>query len=478
MDFITSVRSWWIDLKLKTKLTVAFLSIVILAIVILSSTVGYSTKLFFNNYLYNQNLYKAIQIRDYLASFYAYNNFSWEGVERLYFVPPQHMQGQGLGQGRGLEKGKDSRDRIILLDVRDTVLADSEDELAIGEKAPKLEYKTEADIVVNKTKVGKVLYGFTPPPGVVTLEERFSQSVFHAVILAGLGTGLMALALGLYFSRQISVPLVSLANGAQKLAGKDFKYRLHMEGNDEVGLLASSFNTLAEALEKNEQVRNNLVADVAHELRTPVTILRGNLESLQAGVIEPTTENIASLHDEVLRLSRLVNDLQELTLAEAGRLPLNYFPVSSLELVKKVVQSFKGTASAKGIQLNLSLPEKDNILELDEDRMFQVLSNLMSNAIRHTPENKTISISLTEQSGLLQIAITDHGPGISPEDIPFIFDRFYRGSKSRNRADGGAGLGLAISKSLVEAHGGRIELDCPVEGGTRFRVILPLKVPN
>lgn len=467
MGLLISLKLKWINLKLKSKLTIAFLSLVVIAILILSAAIGYSTKIFFNEYLYNQSTVKAVQWRDYLASYYTWNNLSWDGVQKL-FNEPQHFP------GRGRERGRIERDRIIMLDSSGKVLADSEDQLTIGNNPPRLDHKTEVDILVNNQKVGMVLIGITPPPGVITLEERFFHSVLNAIILAGLGTGLVAIILGLYYSRRISVPLVSLADGAQKLAGKDFKYRFHVPGNDEVSLLAHSLNTMAEALEKNEQIRNNLVADVAHELRTPITILRGNLESLQAGVIEPSMENIASLHDEVLRLSRLVEDLQELTLAEAGKLLLHYRTVNCIDLVRKVVHNFKGPASAKEIQITLTVPEQESIVEIDEDRVIQVLANLMTNAVRHTPQGQSINVTLFEKNdNFICIEIKDSGPGISSQDRLFIFDRFYCGSKSRNRSEGGTGLGLAIAKSLVQAHGGKIEVDCPASGGTVFQVYFP-----
>lgn len=194
-------------------------------------------------------------------------------------------------------------DRIILLNAQGTVVADSDGNKTIGNASPQLDNQNITEIYVENKFVGKVILGGNPPPGMVTLEQRFFQSVINATIIASIIAILLAVSLALQFSRRISIPLVSLTEAARKLAEKDFKYRLFISAQDEIGVLAKAFNTMAEAIEKNELVRNHLVADVAHELRTPITILRGNLESLQAGVLEPSQENLYLTINRLILLS-------------------------------------------------------------------------------------------------------------------------------------------------------------------------------
>lgn len=466
MSALAFFRTKWTDSELQTKLILTFLLVVATGIIVVTGVISYSTKIFFNEYVQQNIGLRATHWRGSFESYYIKNNRSWSGVQKLLNEETSH-------QHRGFRRGMMPVERVILTDENSIVLADS-DGTGLGQKPPKLSRKNETVIDIDGKIVGKVILGMSPPPGVISLEQRFFESVIGATMLACVIAAILAVSLAVYFSRRISIPLVSLTEAANRLTGKDFKYRLLIPSKDEIGALANAFNIMAETIDKNEQIRNHLIADVAHELRTPITIIRGNLESLQAGVLEPSQEVIVSMHDELLRLSRLINDLQEISLAESGKLLLNRKKTSANELVRKVASSFKVSASGKAIKININLPEKEHLVDIDEDRVVQVLSNILSNAIRHTPNGEKIDILLEEkEEDLICFSVADSGQGIKVEDIPYIFERFYRGSKSRNRIDGGTGLGLAIAKSLTEAHGGRIAVDCPPTGGSIFTVCLP-----
>lgn len=232
---------------------------------------------------------------------------------------------------------------------------------------------------------------------------------------------------------------------------------------------------MAESIEKNEKLRSNLVADVSHELRTPLTILRGNFEALQAGKIEATPELISSLCDEVLRLGRLVSDLEAINLAEAGKLPLHCRDVDIGDLLSHVAAAFQHEASERKIIFILKVEEDLKNWNLDEDRITQVVINLLANAFKFTPDNGEIKLQAREENKNLVIEVQDSGPGIPEKDLPFIFERFYKSSKGRGD---GSGLGLSIAKSFVEAHGGKINAyNCP-EGGSIFSVTLPSASPD
>lgn len=466
MSVFAFFKMKWTDSKLHTKLVLAFLLVVATGIIVVTGVISYSTEIFFNEYVRQNIGLRAAHWSSSFESYYIKNNRSWSGVQKL-------LNEENSYQRRGFRKGMMPVERVILTDENGIVLADS-DGTGIGQKPPKLTRKSEAVIDIDGKTVGKVILGMSPPPGVVSLEQRFFESVIGATVLACLIAAILAVSLAVYFSRRISIPLVSLTEAAKRLTDKDFKYRLLIPSKDEIGVLANAFNIMADAIDKNEQIRNHLLADVAHELRTPITIIRSNLEALQAGVIEPSQEVIVSLHDEVLRLSRLINDLQEISLAESGKLSLSCKMTNTNELLRKVVNIFKFSASDKEIEINLNLPEAEYLLNIDEDRIFQVLSNIISNAIRHTPVGEKIYISLEEKEvNLICFSVADRGKGINVKDMPYIFERFYRGSKSRNRIEGGTGLGLAIAKSLTEAHGGEIMVQCPSAGGSIFTVCLP-----
>lgn len=466
MFISAGVKTKLADSKLQTKLVLAFLLVVATGILVVTGVISYSTKVFFNEYVHQNIGFRAAHWSNSFESYYTKNNRSWKGVQKF-------LSEQTALQHQGFRRGMMPVERVVLTDNKSVVLADS-DGTGLGKKTPRLTRQTEASIEVDGRIVGKVILGMSPPLGVTSLEQRFFESVIGATVLACLIAAIFAVSLAIHFSRRISIPLVSLIEAVKKLTEKDFKYRLFMPSKDEIGTLANAFNTMADAIDKNEQIRNHLIADVAHELRTPITIIRGNLESIQAGVLEPSQEVIVSMHDELLRLSRLINDLQEISLAESGKLLLRCKMTNVNELLRKVVNSFRVSASDKEIEINLKLPEKEYLLDIDEDRVVQVLSNIISNAIRHTPTGEKINISLEEkEENLICFSVTDSGKGINVEDMPYIFERFYRGSRSRNRADGGTGLGLAIAKSLTEAHGGEIMVHCPPIGGSVFTVCLP-----
>ncbi len=243
---------------------------------------------------------------------------------------------------------------------------------------------------------------------------------------------------------------------------------------DEWRELGEAFNEMAGQLAKNEEVRQALVADVAHELRTPLTILQGELESIQEGVTQPNEEVILKLTDEVYRLKRLVNDLQQLSLAEAGKLPLHKQPVQIKELIQRISENFHWLADEKQITLRYDGIPEDVWIELDRDRITQVVVNLVGNALRHTPQHGLVAITGYEEDDCFIFRVSDNGPGIPKDVLPFIFERFYKRDPSRSRSESGTGLGLSIAKGYVEAHGGSITVASEINKGTTFTVILPI----
>jgi len=274
-------------------------------------------------------------------------------------------------------------------------------------------------------------------------------------------------------------PLQQLFNAINAVEEGDLSVRVPENNSDMFSDLIKRFNKMVGELERAEQQRRNLTADIAHELRTPLHIIQGNLEGILDGVYQPTSEHINNTLDETRLLTRLVNDLQTLSLAETGQLPLHPTRFLLADLMQDLTSSFSSQAASLGIDLKTRLADPNQKLTADYDRLNQVLSNLIANALRHTPRGGTVSVhaqSIEKHTGnsnfKLQIIIRDTGSGIPAEDLPFIFDRFWRGDKSRSERTQ-SGLGLAIAKQLLHAHGGTIDVESEPGKGTTFTIELP-----
>ncbi len=302
----------------------------------------------------------------------------------------------------------------------------------------------------------------------------FLDPINRSLALAVLIAGLVALALTLILSSAVLKPVKALTLAARRMEQGDLSQRVNIKKTDEIGGLAHAFNIMAESLGQAGQLQRNLVSDVAHELRTPLTNIRGYLEALQDQVIKPDTMVIASLHEETMLLSRLVTDLQDLTLAEAGQLHLQCIPVALEDIITNAVNSLLLQAREKNLVMRVNVPADLPLVEADPQRVRQILLNLLSNAIRHTPSKGEVHVIVRAVQQVVEVRVQDTGEGIAAEHLPSLFKRFYRADPSRTRATGGTGLGLAIVEQLVHAHGGRILVESQVGQGTCFLFTLPV----
>ncbi len=316
-------------------------------------------------------------------------------------------------------------------------------------------------------------------PGSGALDAEFSNfraGFFEALAWAALAALSVALVVSLFISRSLSAPIRAMTRASRRVAEGHYSERVPAGGRDELGQLAGSFNTMAEKLEQVETMRRRLIGDVAHELRTPLTAIKGSMEGLVDGILPATPDTFEQVAAEAERLNHLVDDLQELSRVESGAFTLDLGPVSLPELAETARKRLAAPYAAKGVSLTLDLPAALLPLRADTDRLLQVLTNLLNNALQYTPAGGSVTLSAEVRGREMLVRVSDTGIGIPPEHLPRIFDRFYRVDKSRSRqTGGGSGVGLTICKYLVEAHGGRIWAESPGEGqGSAFFFTIPL----
>jgi signal transduction histidine kinase len=420
------------------------------------------------------------RVQSELYRYYVFNG-SWYGIQSLV-----------------VQWGNLYSRRIVLTDNENTVLADSDTALLGGKFTKDSIKNATVEITIpapNQLTTGFLTTGENPSQiNIVTVNSIGTLHIVHGAfpdismtalqitydtigrffIRGGLVAIGIAIILTYFLSRRILSPVRALTSAARQFGKGDFTRRVIYEGKGEIGELAHSFNSMAENLEKNEQLRRNMVADVAHELRTPISNLKGYLEAISDGIVKPDEATIHSLNEEASSLSHLVTDLQELTLADAGTLKIIVQPEDISHLVKETVIAIQAKAVNKELSVAASLPDNLPIVDIDAHRIKQVLNNLLDNAIAHTGKGGKINVTSRQQGDKLYISVIDTGEGIPPKDLPMIFERFYRVDKSRTRATGGSGLGLTIAKRLVEAHGGTIEVTSQLGKGSTFTFSVPI----
>ncbi|MBI2908573.1 MAG: HAMP domain-containing protein [Chloroflexi bacterium] len=429
-----------------------------------------------------------------------------QGRSRYEFVLGRYYSDQGSWEGvQSLvdRMGEISGDQIVLLDSDGAVIADSARRL-LGRQAepgwvggpipvfklvPPPGFDSSADDALPVKPPPPVIRGARPgapkvpgelvgtifvnPLAAQTIDSSFLDAVNRWLLVSTAAAGALALLLTLVVSRRILGPIESLTAAARRMEGGDLSSRVAVKGKDEIGALGHAFNTMAESLARNERLRRNMVSDVAHELRTPLTNIRGYVEGLRDGVLQPGRETLDIVFEEAQLLGRLIDDLQELALAEAGQLRLERQPASLNDIVELAVAAIRPQSASKGLHMEIDLMTGLPAANVDAERIGQVLRNLLNNAAAYTPPGGTVAVSTRQAEGSLEVSVEDAGAGIAPEDLPYVFERFYRSDRSRSRATGGAGLGLTIARRLVEAHGGEIRVHSQLGRGTTFTFTLP-----
>lgn len=455
------MRALWQRIPFTYQLLGAFAVATICAITIVYAFADWSIQERFRTYRVRAATLQARPLQRFLTSYY-HRFGSWEGLSEL--LNPQLQELPPLEQP------------LIIADAMGVVFISSDPKL-LGRKLSERDLASGVPIRVGAERVGTLIMAI--PAGTFSpLEQEFSQSIHDSIVLAGGVALVIALGLGILFVRRLARPLGELRRAAEQISQGKLEPRVTITSSDELGRLGETFNQMAESLQRSEQLRRQLILDIAHELRNPLMIQQSHLELLLDNVVPPTPQQLQTIYEQNLLLGRLVRDLQLLALADAGELQIVRTPTSLRELLHGIVAQVQPTISEKRLKLEAEIADDLPTLAIDPQRIEQVLLNILDNACRYTPPGGTIRLSARTENSSVHVSVRDEGPGIAPEDLSHIFERFYRGDKSRTRASGGTGLGLAIAKALIEAHGGQIWAENAPQGGACFHFTLPYQTVN
>lgn len=451
--------------SLAFKLTLAFLLVGLIGAALTPALAGLVTQLRFEQFIRERDRTSFVTP---LAEYYRVTG-SWRGVEAVFSYRPMMM-----GPGPGAGQGRHERRRVfMLLDAEDRPVYSQGDERAIADLLADGQ-ALDVPIQVDDRAVGRLIlepFFMRPQPG--TPEADFQASIWRLIGLSAVGAAGLALVLGAWLARTLARPIHDLTTATQALARGELGQQVAVRANDEIGQLAQAFNQMSADLARASRLRRQMTADIAHELRTPLSLILGYTESLSDGKLPADQATFDLMHDEARHLSRLVEDLRLLSLAEAGELPLVCQPFEPRALLERVALVHAPEAQRCGVVIVVDDGPTTPNIHVDAGRMAQVLDNLMSNALRHTAGGGRIALAAEGADRAVHIRVTDTGSGIDRGDLPHVFDRFYRADKARQRTGAESGLGLAIAKSIVEAHGGTISVDSTVGQGTTFTITLP-----
>jgi two-component system OmpR family sensor kinase/two-component system sensor histidine kinase BaeS len=464
--------------RLWVRLTLAFAAVIFVAVGVISVLVNQITGTEFRQYVTHSGMRASGSGIQQLAAYYEQSG-NWEGVETLLGdgVTVAGMGGMTVFRMPRRPGTPGAKLDVLLADADGRVVYDSAG-VAEGQRLDSRE-KSRALSISSLEGEDVIGYLLLSMPGRADwlggLEEQFLWRVRRILFLGtalAAGVGLIA---GAVLSRGLTAPLQRLASAARAVAGRDFSRRVRVEGSAEVAEVAQAFNEMTAALEQSERQRRSLVADVAHELRTPLSVLQGNLQAILDDVYALDKAEISRLYDETRLLSRLVDDLRELALADAGQLHLNLRPTDAGRVIQQAQEGFAPFAESRKVDLSTQLADDLPAVVADADRLAQILRNLLANALRHTPGGGSVAVGAVPRSGHLEVFVQDTGEGIAPQDLPHVFERFWRADSSRARsaATGNTGLGLSVAQSLVEAQRGRIWVESTPGQGTRFTFTLP-----
>lgn len=462
--------------RLWVQLTLAFTLVVLVAVGAIAVLIIQTTNTQFRQYITHSGMRASGSGLQQLLAYYEAQG-SWEDVETLL--------GQGVSvSGPGgiplpeVVRRPDQAGRLLdvtLADASGRIVYDSAGEME-GKKL-KSGQISQALAITNSNDgepIGYLLLSFpTNRDGMGALEQRFLDRMQRILTIGAILASGVGLALGAFLSRGLTAPLQRLAAAARAVAGGNLEHRVETEGSAEIVEVAQAFNEMTGALSESERQRQNMVADVAHELRAPLAVLQGNLRAILDGVYPANEVEISHLYDETRLLSRLVDDLRELALGDAGQLHLYLRPTDIGPIIASTLESLALAAEAEQVMLDPWIGKDLPSVQADPDRVAQILRNLLVNAVRHTPPGGSVTVTAEATADAVQVAVSDTGEGINPGDLPHVFERFWRADRARTRT-GSSGLGLSVAQTLIKAQGGRMWAESTPGEGSTFRFTLPL----
>ncbi|MCR5863698.1 sensor histidine kinase efflux regulator BaeS [Aquincola sp. J276] len=464
-------------ISITARLFLAVLAIAAFAVLAMGMAAHFSYTRGFIGYLNEQAMLRMEAAVPRLARAYAANG-SWGFVQgnrpewfRILRVPADAASvpaGAAPSGGRAPPQVSDLTGALLRF-----TLLDDQERFVVGYGAVDGD-SVRREIVVGGERVGWLLMApFQTVSG--GGDQRFERHQIRASWAIGAVCVLLSAVIALWVARRLLRPVRSVAQATHRLAAGEYGSRVQVESDDEVGQLARDFNTLADTLERNERMRRDFLADVSHELRTPLGVLHGELEAIEDGVHAMSPATVKSLQAEVATMNKLVSDLYDLSLADVGALTYRKAPVDIVALLCTTLDGFTARLAEAGLTLRTELPAEPPMVLADERRLQQLFNNLMENSVRYTDRGGVLQVRVSSPAGAqaVQLEFEDSAPGVPAHRVTRLFDRFYRVEGSRNRASGGAGLGLAICRSIVAAHGGRIEAGASPLGGLAMRVVLP-----
>ena len=455
-------------MRLKAKLYSILAAVIAGSAIVSLVTIWISAERQLRRFIYSGDIAQATAVAEILSGWYQVRD-SWSGVEAEL-----ERFNSGYWPMMSRHMGAMRESRILLAGPDGRVLADTAGR-SVGETHPLAHVQRGAVVSEGERPVGYVLVDTMVDPALNPVDLSFLRSVIVSVVASSLLTAGLAFAAGGLFLSKIVARVGILAGAAASIAAGNFGIRVMPRGADEIAALGESFNTMATALKRLEDARRQIIADAAHELRAPITLIRGATEAMLDGVYPLDREGLEGIHRETIQLTSLVEDLQELALIESGSLVLERTELQAEELARSVIDSFR--PQARQADLELTLREEAGIppIQADGKRIRQVLSNLLANAVRHTPSRGRILVSVRfdPPEDRLAMIVEDSGTGIPPEERERVFERFYRIDRARERSRGGRGLGLSIVREIIRAHGGMISADESPLGGASFNIYLP-----
>jgi signal transduction histidine kinase len=444
-------------MKLTTKLVLAFLVVSLVSIGLLVVVTRSTTDREFGRFL-NDRLQAELVGR--LADYYSRTG-SWAGIEKAF----PNMGGMGMG-GHGNQMGG-----FAVADANGNIVLENH-QYQMGHQFRFGLLAAAIPITVDEETVGYLLIEL-PAMQRTASEQAFINRLNLFLFLGAFGAIGLAFIFGIFLSRNISNPLRELTKATHAIANGDLGQQVPVRSRDEIGELAQSFNKMSADLAHASNIRKQMTADIAHELRTPLSLILGHAEGVKDGVLEPSRENFEIVREEAERLEHLVNDLRTLSLADAGELSVDFQPVDINDFISDIHAHYLSLFEQKRVTLNLEPAPVSLKADLDPHRFAQVLTNILENALRHTPAGGHVTLAAKPSGDGIQLSVKDSGAGVTSAEAAQLFDRLYRVDESRARDEGGSGLGLAIAKSIVEMHGGKIWAESETGAGMRVMIELP-----